>query len=78
VTVVYGVGEPEGEYRLACPTCTATVRGLLRPDTVMELATSGARLLDPVGPLTISEIEDFVVSLDEPGALEQELAQLAR
>lgn len=80
VTVVRRSWEAEAEYHLACPRCGGVVRGLLRPTTAMQLVSEGARLLE-VGdaysePLTVEEIEDFAAALDEPGALERELAAL--
>lgn len=74
VTVVYGRGRPDGEYYLDCPGCDEVVRGVIRPETVMELATSGARLLDPERPLTEAEIDRFVAGLGDACEVEQELA----
>jgi hypothetical protein len=80
VTVVRRAWESEAEYHLACPHCGGVVRGLLRPTTAMQLVAAGSRLLevdDGVSrPLTEDEIDDFAASLDEPGALERELAAL--
>ena len=82
VTVVRRAWEDEAEYHLACPDCGGVVRGLLRPTTAMQLVSEGARLLevaDPAGgPLTLEEIDGFAAALDEPGALERELASILR
>lgn len=77
VTVSYGVGASEGEFHLECPSCDGIVRGQLRPDTAMALATSGARLLDPNAPITDEEIERFVSGLEQTDVIGRELASFA-
>lgn len=80
VTVVRRSWETEAEYHLACPVCDGLVRGLLRPNTVLQLVSEGARLVDvphPAGaPLTPAEVEGFAAAMSEPGVLERELAEL--
>ena len=77
VTVVYGLGHNEGEYLLDCPGCDGVVRGRAHADTIMALATAGARLVDPDQPLTEAEIERFVEAVDDGWLAEREIASFA-
>lgn len=77
VTVVYGLGHSEGEYLLDCPRCDGVVRGRVHSDTIMALATAGARLVDPDQPLTEAEIERFVEAVDDVWLAEREIASFA-
>lgn len=80
VTVVRRRWQPGAEYNFECPHCAGVVSGTLRPDTALQLVAEGARLLEVAeaseGPITSEEIEAFSASLEEPGALERELASL--
>jgi len=80
VTVIRRRSQPGAEYNFECPHCAGVVSGLLRPDTALQLVAEGARLLEvdePVDrPITLEEIDAFRVELEEPGALERELASL--
>jgi hypothetical protein len=69
VTVLYASGRDSAEYLIDCPTCNQPVRGTIRPQTAMELATLGARLIEPLQPLTDGEIADFVDALGDDAAV---------
>jgi len=80
VTVIRRRWQPGAEYNFECPHCASVVSGSLRPDTALQLVSEGARLLEVTeqsgGPITLEEIDAFSAALDEPGALERELASL--
>ena len=79
VTVVRRRWQPGAEYNFECPHCSDVVNGSLRPDTALQLVAEGARLLEVEeggAPITLEEIDAFTAALDEPGALERELASL--
>ena len=80
VTVVRRRWQPGAEYNFECPQCTGVVSGSLRPDTALQLVAEGARMLEVTeqsdSPITFEEIDAFRAELDEPGALERELASL--